>query len=358
MLVELATRLDRTKFAPSVCSLAGPPARSKQTLVERLANAQIPVEFLGLQSVLQYPAAVRQLELLFRAQRIELVQSFLFHANVVAARAARAAGVEHVVTGIRVADPRRWRIWVERVATAKADRFVCVSQSVAEYVRWQGFEAEKLLVVPNGVDLNRWQNASPLALKDLGIQDGRKVLLYVGRLDRQKGLDGLFTELPALFRKLPNHDLALVGSGPLESPLKRQADRQRIEKRVHFLGWREDVAAIMQSCSLLVLPSRWEGMPNVVLEAMAAGKPVVATQSEGTVELLGLGALEQTVAVGDWPGLSNRIVEIAKDDQLAARLAKQNQARAEQFSLDRVAERYQRLYLALLEKNLRPLESP
>lgn len=347
MLVELATRIDRERYAPSVYSLAPLPVESRGMLVQRLAEANIATEFLNVRRSTECFAAIRTLADHFRQRRIELVQSFLFHANVVAARAALAAGVPHFLAGIRVADPRWWRQWIERHATARADRFVCVSQGVAEYVRRRGFASEKLAVIPNGVEVAKWRDATPADWGLLGVKPGRQVLLYVGRLDPQKGLDGFFGELPKLLRDLPDHDLVMVGHGPLEASLQRRAAACRLADRVHFLGWRDDVPSLMQASSLLILPSRWEGMPNVVLEAMAAGKAVVATQSEGTVELLGLAALQQTVSVGDWGGLRERIVEIARDHTILTSLGKQNQKRAEQFSLGRVAERYQRLYDSL-----------
>jgi glycosyltransferase involved in cell wall biosynthesis len=349
MLVELATRLDRSRYQPQVYSLAPPPHPDRQILTRRLADAQIPTTFLGLRRASEFFSAISTLTSHLRNRPADLVQSFLFHANVVAARAALSAGTPRLVTGIRVADPRWWRIALERMATTRADRFVCVSQSVAEYVRRRGFSSEKLTVIPNGVDLTRWQNAVPADLSPLGVAPGRQAILYVGRLDKQKGLDRFFSDLPDVLEQLPDHDLLLVGDGPLLRRLQKQAARFRFDERVHFLGWRDDVPSLMQASTLLVLPSRWEGMPNVVLEAMAAGKPVVATQSEGTVELLGLGALQQTVPVGDWAGLARRIVEVALDLKLAAQLGRQNQERAEQFSLDRVAERYQRLYDSLCD---------
>jgi glycosyltransferase involved in cell wall biosynthesis len=346
-LVELATRLDRLRFSPVVYSLAARPVEGRQALVARLAEAQIPTCFLGFSRVGQYFAAVRELANRLREQQAELVQTFLFHGNVIGSRAALAAGTPHLVTGIRVADPRWWRTALERVATATADRFVCVSQSVAEFSRRRGFAAEKLAVIPNGVDLARWQEAEPANFAQLGLPTGRRILLFVGRLDKQKGLDRFFGELPALFRELPQHDLVLVGAGQQQEALGRRASAAEWGHRVHFLGWRDDVPALMSGCEMLVLPSRWEGMPNVVLEAMAAGKPVIATQSEGTVELLGLGALEQTVALGDWAGLRATIIELARDPALSANMGLRNQRRAEQFSLDFMADRYQRLYESL-----------
>ena len=350
MLVELATRLDRNRYEPRVFSLFPPPAENRATLITRLSEAKIATEFLSVRRSSQYFAAVRALATAFREQRMEIVQSFLFHANVVSARAAREAKVPHFLSGIRVADPRHWRLWLERFATAHADRFVCVSQSVAEYMRRRGWAADKLVVIPNGVHLAQWRDAAPADLTSLGVPAGREVLLYVGRLDAQKGLDRFFSAVPHLLSELPTFDLMLVGDGPLRVSLEKAVAARRLTERVHFLGWRCDVPSILQASSLLILPSRWEGMPNVVLEAMAAGKPVVATQSEGTVELLGLGALEQTVQVGDWQGLAKRTVALAHDPALRLALGRQNQERAAQFSLDRVAERYQRLYDSLFDR--------
>src|SRR5262245_58313400 len=174
-LVELATRLDRTRFAPVVYPLKPLPDRNQ--LVDRLIDADIPVDVLALRHSWEYCQGVRQLAALLRHERTEIVQTFLFHANVVGARAALAAGVPPVVTGIRVADPRWWRKALERAATTGATKHVCVSQSVAESCRRGGFVAEKLVVIPNGIDIGRWRDAAPANLANLGIPSGRRVLL-------------------------------------------------------------------------------------------------------------------------------------------------------------------------------------
>ena len=122
-LVELATRLDRSRFLPVVYSLGPQPPAEKKCLVERLAGAGIPTHFLNLSSPWQYFTAVRKLADYFREQRPQVVQTFLFHANVVGTRAARIAAIPHVATGIRVADPRRWRTALERIVTSSADQF-------------------------------------------------------------------------------------------------------------------------------------------------------------------------------------------------------------------------------------------
>jgi glycosyltransferase involved in cell wall biosynthesis len=347
-LVELGTRLDPSRFAPVVYSLMPRPEPSREALITRLTAAQIPVRFLGVRQPWEYFQAVKQLANEFRQQRPAIVHSFLFHANIVGTRAAVAAGVPHILTGIRVADPRWWRMVLERAATTAADRHVCVSQSVAEACRRRGFDAEKLVVIPNGVDIDRWRNAAPTNLAELGVPLDHRAILFVGRLDWQKGLDRFFRELPAVFRELPNHDLVLAGDGPQKAALRRAASRLGIQNRVHFLGRQDDIPSLVAASHLLVLPSRWEGMPNVVLEAMAAGKPAVAMQAEGVVELLGLGALEQTAPLGDWASLRTILIELAKDDTRSAELGRRNEGRAQQFSVRFMLERYSRLYETLL----------
>jgi glycosyltransferase involved in cell wall biosynthesis len=348
-LVEIAIGLDRSKFSPVVVSLAPPPvAIEKQILIQRLRNAGITTHFLNATRAWDFFAAVRRLADLFRGEQIEIVQTFLFHGNVLGARAAKAANVPHLLAGVRVAEPRRWRIAIERWATSAAARFVCVSQSVAAFCRHRGFASEKLVVIPNGVDVTRWQASHKPEANPLGLVEGRRGIVFVGRLDKQKGLDRFFCELPAVFDALPEYDFVLVGDGPQRAALQRVAKRLGLASRVHFVGWKPDAAPSIAAADILVLPSRWEGMPNVVLEAMAAGKPVVATQAEGTVELLGIAALEQTAAVGDWDSFRRRLIEIGRNSQLAAELGGKNQARAGQFSISAMVLRYERLFESII----------
>lgn len=348
-IVNLATGLDRQRFSPVVYSLQ--PRPTNDLLVRRLEDADIPVHFLRVNSYWQFFSAVSRLAEHFRQQQPQVVQSFLYHANIVATMAARRAKVPRMVTGIRVADPSLWRQRVERWFTAQADKVVCVSQGVADHCRDKcRFPAEKLAVIPNGVDLSRFENVPPADLTELGVPAGRRVMLYVGRLDKQKGLDWLLQKvMPRVLCELPEHDLLLVGDGPQREELKKLSEQQGLPTRVHFAGWRNNVAEVLSASDLLILASRWEGMPNVILEAMAAGKPVVATQAEGVQELLGAEATEQLCPHEDAAGFAERIVHLANDSVLAAELGAQNRARAAaEFSLEAMVSRYAALYESLV----------
>ena len=197
---------------------------------------------------------------------------------------------------------------------------MCVSQGAMDHCRVLGYPAGKLTAIPNGVDYRQFAEAKPIELTQLGLPAGQRAILFVGRLDRQKGLDDLLANCPRVLAALPQHDLVLVGDGPERAALKDLAAARGIAGRVHFAGWRADVPEILAAADLLVLPSRWEGMPNVVLEAMAAGKPVVATRAHGVEDALGELAKEQCVPVGNGHQLAERIIHFAQNPQLACEI--------------------------------------
>jgi glycosyltransferase involved in cell wall biosynthesis len=226
-----------------------------------------------------------------------------------------------------------------------------VSDSVRRFSADVGRLTEsKLTVIPNGVDEQRFFRAVPCSLAELGVEPGRRAIVHVGRLDSQKGLDWLLAILPGIFAKLPEHDLVLAGEGPARVSLQDQTARLGLAKRVHFLGIRTDVPEILAASDLLVLPSRWEGMPNAVLEAMAAGKPVVATDVEGVRELLGSDANVQIASSHSAEDFTDKVFALLSDVALARRVGEINQRRAaEHFSLETMTAAYQGLYRALIE---------
>jgi glycosyltransferase involved in cell wall biosynthesis len=300
------------------------------------------------------PIALWHLTALLREQKPDVVQTFLFHANIVGRFAARLAGVGVVVSGIRVAERgSRWHLRVDRWTQGLVARHVCVSQAVAQFSASEGgLPPEKLVVIPNAIDATRFPDPQPADLRLLGVPDGREVVTYVGRLERQKGLHGLIESASEWLGALGSHDLLLVGDGPDAMPLKQRCRELGIADRVHFAGWRADVPAVLAASRLLVLPSRWEGMPNAVLEAMASGLPVVAMDVEGVRELLGGAADEQVAQPLNWQAFTSRILSLVQDHQRAARLGAANCRRAtEVFSLNRSVTAYEDLWASLWDRS-------
>lgn len=351
-LAELAIRLDRQRFCPTVYALGPPPEREDASCLPALEAAGVEVHCLGARRSWHLIAVLRRLTRLLAAQGPQIVQTMLFHANVAGRIAARRAGVRRVVSGIRVAERHsRWHVWADRLTDRLVDRHVCVSRSVARFAEKEaGLPAEKLVVIPNGVDLTKYPARRRADLRSCGIDAGRPVVTCVGRLDRQKGLTWLIRSAAAWLGRLPGAELLLVGEGPQRAKLERICRQSGVSDRIHFAGWRTDVPEILAASNLLVLPSAWEGMPNVVLEAMASRLPVVATDVEGVRELLGPAADDQTVQYGDSEAFAERIVAFIEDGRKAAEVGAENRRRAEQsFSLTGMVTAYQQLWESVVE---------
>ncbi len=352
-LVELATGLDRARFTPSVYCLSPRPASGKATLVQRLEAAGVPVHFLNARGPWDTLRVLRQLRRLWRADPPHLVQTWLWHANVLGVRAARQAGVAYIVTGLRVAEPRRrWRLWMERIAGRSAERHVAVSEAVVDFARRRiGLDPQKIVVISNGVALPATTEHQPRNLAAFGMTRGRRAIVFVGRLDMQKGVDQLLQNAPRLLSRLPDHDLLLFGEGPLDAALGNVIAALNPSGRVHLCGWTDDVNTTLALADVVVVPSRWEGMPNVVLEAMAAGRAVVAFDVEGVGEALGDGACEQAVAPQDWDAFIERTMQLATDEPLRRQLELANRRRAAEFSWSRMVGAYAALYEALIVRS-------
>jgi glycosyltransferase involved in cell wall biosynthesis len=174
---------------------------------------------------------------------------------------------------------------IERALSGHTHAVVAVSPSEARTFRAAGVvDAERVRVVQNGIDARPWIGAQAIARSELGLGAEDVLVLVVGLLNVAKGQD---LALQALARPgLDDVHVALAGHGAREDELRALAARLRLESRVHFLGFRGDVPRLVAACDFLLLPSRWEGMPYVVLEAMAGARAVVSTPVDGAVDLV------------------------------------------------------------------------
>ena len=351
-MVALATGLDRRRWLPNVIALDGEGA-----LAGPLRSSGIAVECLGVDRG-RPVRAVRLLAGALRRARPRLVQSFLFHANVAARLAAPLAGRPWVVGGLRVAErQRRWHPTLDRLTGALSTGSVCVSEGVRRFSRDVGrLDPDRLVVIPNGVDPVLFDRAQGVDLASIGVPPDAFLTLYVGRLDPQKGLGYLLGAASKVAEVRPDWHLALVGDGPDRDALRsRSEDDPTLEGRVHWLGRRDDVPALLKGADVLVLPSLWEGMPNVVLEAMAARLAVVGTAVEGTEELIIPDRTGWLVPPGDAGALAVALLDAADDPSRLHRFGEAARDRVEaSFTPGRVVEAYERLWAGVLGLEFSP----
>jgi glycosyltransferase involved in cell wall biosynthesis len=220
-----------------------------------------------------------------------------------------------------------------------------VSQSTADWsVTEEGLDRRRLLVIPNGIDRSKIEDEASRPITDVKIPTVQNILLFVGRLHEQKGIDVLIAQGDRILGELPSHDLVIVGDGPWSSQVESYRQRSIHASRIHVLGHRQDVAAWMKRSQLVILPTRYEGMPNVILEAMSLGRAVVTTDVEGVAELLGDDPT-QMIPKDDWNHWAERVIELGRDAQRCGELGQSNQKRAhDDFALNTQLQRYVNLY--------------
>jgi len=345
-LFSLATRLDPARWRPSVLCL-GPEAALSGPLRER----GIETECLDVPRDRPIEAVGRLARALAR-RRPSLAQSFLFHANVATRLAAVRAGVPWVVGGVRVAErEKRWHLVIERLTMPLSSGVVCVSEGVAQDLRRRTrWPLGRMTVIPNAVELAPIDRAEPTPRAALDVPESAHLALFVGRITRQKDVASLIEAAEVVARDRPDWYLAIAGEGPSRERLEaRTRANPLLGRRVRWLGFRQDVPGLLKAADLLVLPSRWEGMPNVVLEAMAAGRPVVATRVEGCEELIVEGETGWLVPPGQIPPLVRSLVSAASDPEECRRRGARGRARVSgHYAPEAVVLAYERLWLTLI----------
>lgn len=239
---------------------------------------------------------------------------------------------------------RRW------ILSRKTDRFIAVSSEMRRALLHAGIAREKLALIANGIELTPDRNPHAGALrKEISGESDRPVVLFVGRLVKEKGVDRLLTA----WASLPGHEqmvLVIVGDGPLRDNLECQARNLRLFPSVRFLGHQIEVARFYSVADVFVLPSITEGMSNALLEAMAAGLPVVASNVGGNKDVI---THQQSGFLVDWedPKLCARmLMTLCSDRALRQRMGNAARRQIRAFAMGDVAERYHSLYRAVLQE--------
>jgi glycosyltransferase involved in cell wall biosynthesis len=202
----------------------------------------------------------------------------------------------------------------------RCDHLVANTRGIVAYILAQGWPGNRVHYLPN---FPASGGGAAVSRASLDTPAEATLVLALGRLHPSKGFEIL---LEAVAR-VPHIYLWLAGEGPEDSALKRKADALGISDRVRFLGWREDVPDLLAACDMLAVPSRVEPLGNTIIEAWAAGKPVIASASAGPSELIESGQNGLLVPIGDADGLARAIATLAGDRALRARLAEAGRAR-------------------------------
>ena len=305
-----------------------------------------------------------------RRDRIDIVHSYNFYGNFFAVPAARLARAPVVVASIRSMSAmytplqRRMHRYVCRLADCVLTNADAIRQSLIA----EGYDAERITVIPNGIDVSSFRSTADGGQRfrrEFAFPPDAPIVAVLARLGAIKGIEYFLEAAVGLAQRFPHARFAIVGGGTFVNDgrktlrdyrreLETMAQRLGLDGRVVFTGARSDVADVLSQVAVSVLPSLSEGLPNAILESMAAGVPVVATRVGGIPEAVEDGTTGVLVPPRDPAALARAIGLVLADPELAGRLGEAGRQRvARHFALERVVRQTEALYVGLLERSRR-----
>jgi glycosyltransferase involved in cell wall biosynthesis len=325
------------------------PAGGEAWLARELDGSGVAIEHFRIERPIS-AACARTLERAFRVHRITVAHSHEFSMAVYGAWTSWRVRIPHVITmhGGRYYAARVRRRLALRTAIALSAQTVAVSRDLAGHLsRDLRFPLGRIVTIPNGVRCVRPQHGT---LRDeLGLRPDDRLLVSIGNLYPVKGHEHLLDALALVAGRHPGLHLAIGGRGPLADALSARARDRDLADRVHLLGLRSDVAAVLAAADIFVLPSLSEGLPLALLEAMFAGCPIVASNVGEVSVVLAEGEAGLLVEPGNAMVLAAAIDNLLSDPARACELGKRAARRAaEQYDVGHMVRRYVNTYHAVL----------
>jgi glycosyltransferase involved in cell wall biosynthesis len=365
--ILLTAGMDRTRFATTlITGVVGPAEGDFMDAARTRGVNPIVIPELGrsIRPARDLVALVKLVRL-FRRLRPDIVHTHTAKAGTLGRLAAWIAGVPvkihtfhgHVLDGYFSPAVTRVFVGMERTLARVTDRLVTVSPRLRTELLAMGIgRPEQVEVIPLGLDLERFGRASrnaPALRPSLGLGSGVPLLGIVGRLVPIKDHATLFQAMALLQPSNPPAHLAVVGDGEERTWLEGLAGRLGLGQRIHFLGWRTDLETILKELDVVVCASKNEGTPVALIEAMAAGVPVLSTDVGGVADLVAHGETGWLVRPGDPPAMARAINALLGDPPLRARLAAAGRVSAlERHDAVHLISRVEQFYVAVVNEKL------
>jgi glycosyltransferase involved in cell wall biosynthesis len=337
--------------------------RAQGPLLERLKGSAAVVKEFHPSGGLDSPAGLYQLARLawfLREQKFEVVHTHDLWSNLMGLPAARLAGVPAIVSSRRDLAHFDWyqgkkRNWLRRIQNLSNVILANATPIRDALIAEDGFSPAKLRVIHNGVDTEKFQRAQPDRERLFPGAAHQTLVVLVGNMHSDvKGHPWLIAAALKVLQEFPETRFVLAGDGDGRPQFEEQAARLGVQQNFSFLGRRSDIPELLASCDIAVLPSRAEGLPNAVLEYMAAGLPTIASRVGGNSELVEDGVTGLLVRSEDDEALSAALLRLLRDPELARRLATNgNRLAVEHYSFERLVREVEELYTELLDRRKR-----
>lgn len=353
VLIRLIEGLRKMNYQPSVVSLN----EAEKSLVNKLHDVGVDVYVFNKYTLLL--SGIFRIISLMRVRKFHLVQNFLFYSNNIGRILGRIARVPVVVSSVRGfqvdgISMKRWQIALDRFTNSMDDRIIINTRSAYDFCeKALGINREKIEVIYNGInqkDIKEINNYQEIKRK-LNIPENSIIIGAAGRITVEKGHAFLLDAFQQALRIRPDLFLLIAGEGKLRKTLAERIDALGLKSRAEFIGYRPDMNNIYALMDIFVLPSLVEGMPNVILEAMCHGKPVIATEVGGVPEIIDDGVNGMIVPPGDAEALGEKILFLVEKKERRERIGNIAKEKVkEHFDLRHMVQGYHELYQRLIQQ--------
>ena len=336
-------RFDNDQYEHIVCSIM-----DRMQMASQFREAGVEVRSLGLSRKTDIGVVLR-LRALLKEIRPDVLHTYLLHGNILGRLIGRLVGVPVIIGSERtIGQARKWGRLATRLTNPLTDAVEVNSEIGGRAIeRDLGVPSEKIELVRSGLDLSVFSSANRRdeLRTEFGVTADQHLIVYMGRLRTVKGVEFGIRAFATALEQLPNIRMVLAGEGDQQNLLGSLVSELGISEQVEFLGVRNDVPELLGAADSVLMPSLTEGFPRTAIEAMAAGKPVIATNVGGMPEAVIDGETGILVPARDSDALSAAIVRLVGDTDLQARLAQAGRKRAEKnYSVDRYVSRLDELY--------------
>jgi glycosyltransferase involved in cell wall biosynthesis len=344
-LLMILKKYDKRKLYPLVCSLS-----DKGEIGKEIEDSGIEVIPLNKLKHRFDWTIVKEIYHLIKIRDIKIVRTHQYHANLYGRLAAWLAKVPCIVASIHnvfTIDRKLHRRMINRFLARFTDKVVAVSETIKrDILKYDGLRVDKVTVINNGIDTDRLLNMDGNVIRtEFNIFPDVPVIGTIGRLTFQKGQKYLIEAVSKIKEKFPRIMLLIVGDGLIKDELQNYAKILGINEHVIFTGSRRDVPALLAAMDIFVFPSLWEGLPNALIEAMAAGKAIIATDIPPVREIFNTEKIGILIPARDSNAIASSIELLLYDKTLAETFGKSAQERAfSHFNINTTVDKYTTLF--------------
>ncbi len=347
-LLLVLQHYDKTKISPIVCSLSDMGEIGKK--IQDMGVEVIPLNKLKHNLSL---SIIYDLYKLIRQRNIHVVRTHQYHANLYGRIAAYLAGTPCIIPSIHnlyTRDRKIHRRIFNNLLAKISHRIIAVSEAVKrDIVRYDKISPDKIQVIYNGIEEKRFLTSGIKCIrKELNIPEKAIIVGTIGRLVAQKGHKYLIEAVSILKEKIPNLYLMIVGDGVERTELLTLVSKKGLQKRTIFTGSRNDIPDLLSAMNIFVFPSLWEGLPNALIEAMASGKPIIASDIPPVREVLHSEKYGKFVPPASSEAIASAIELLINNEKLQTIGKAAKQRALTRFSIKNTVNSYTNLFEEIL----------